>query len=290
MVSRCRCYDDAIFLLMAGKAMANEVMIVEQKEVTFYGDQVVAAMADDGTVFVPVRPLCELLGVSWQGQARKLRSDPVLSDVSMTVNISLQSSATRGKRTSYDMVSLPLDYLNGWLFGINANRVKDGIRPQLIRYQREVYQVLSDAFGRNMVTARPDSDLMESDSPAALAYRNAMELANIARQQFYLEQRIESAENTIAATVARVDAIEAELGNDERQISVSQQMELSQAVKTMAHELGKRSGRNEYQGVYGELHRRFQIPGYKQLPTAKFDEAMGWLRDWYSSLYGDSPF
>lgn len=44
------------------------------------------------------------------------------------------------------MQYLPLDYLNGWLFGVNANRVKEGIRDNLIRYQRECYRVLADAF------------------------------------------------------------------------------------------------------------------------------------------------
>lgn len=33
------------------------------------------------------------------------------------------------------MLCLPLEYLNGWLFGINATRVKKEIRENLIRYQ-----------------------------------------------------------------------------------------------------------------------------------------------------------
>jgi hypothetical protein len=46
------------------------------------------------------------------------------------------------------MLSLPLDYLNGWLFGINVNRVKAEIRERLIPYQKECYRVLAEAFKR----------------------------------------------------------------------------------------------------------------------------------------------
>ena len=67
-------------------------------------------------------------------------------------------------------------------------------------------------------------------------------------------------------------------------------MQLSQAVKTVAMKLSKASGRNEYGGVYGELYRKFGITSYKQLPAAKFDEAMSWLNEWRESIEGGVPF
>ena len=39
--------------------------------------------------------------------------------------------------------------LNGWLFGVDANRVKDEIRPKLIRYQEECFDVLHQHFMGN---------------------------------------------------------------------------------------------------------------------------------------------
>lgn len=62
-------------------------------------------------------------------------------------------------------------------------------------------------------------------------------------------------------------------------------------MKAIALELGKRSGRNEFAGVYGELYRRFDITGYKLLPAVKFQEAIHFLSDWYQSLTNvDTPF
>jgi hypothetical protein len=59
---------------------------------------------------------------------------------------------------------------------------------------------------------------------------------------------------------------------------------LSQAVKTVARELGARTGRNEYGGVYGQLYREFDITSYKSLPVAQFERAMEWLREWYRDI------
>jgi hypothetical protein len=51
----------------------------------------------------------------------------------------------RRPRTS-EMVCLPLDYIAGFLFGVNADRVKPELRERVILYQRECYRVLADAF------------------------------------------------------------------------------------------------------------------------------------------------
>ena len=54
-------------------------------------------------------------------------------------------SQSRRPRTS-TMTCLPLEYLNGWLFGINPDRVRADIRDKVIRYQKECYKALVAAF------------------------------------------------------------------------------------------------------------------------------------------------
>ena len=43
-----------------------------------------------------------------------------------------------------NMICLPIEYLNGWLFGIDINRCKPEIRDTLIKYKKECYQALHD--------------------------------------------------------------------------------------------------------------------------------------------------
>lgn len=263
----------------------SAIQPLEQRTVPFYGDEITAVRIEGDAIYVPVRPICEVLGIAWQPQARKLNADPVLSARKASVTIRLQVDDARGEITT-KMVALPLDMLNGWLFRINANRVKDeATRAKVIQYQAEVYQVLWEAFGKNKVVARPNHDLETSQSPSAVAYRNAMAIANIAKAQWEMEQKIE-------ANAERIALLEANFGDESRYVSNSQAMRVSQAVKALALELGKRSGRNEFGGVYGELYRRFEVPDYKKLPAARFDEVMQFMTSWYQSLTdgADVPF
>lgn len=63
--------------------------------------------------------------------------------------------------------------------------------------------------------------------------------------------------------------------------------QLSQAVKNVAMSLSKKTKRNEYGGVFGELYRRYNVTSYKAVPVSKFDEAMAWLREWLHKLESD---
>ena len=60
------------------------------------------------------------------------------------------------------MVCLPLDYISGFLFGLNADRVKPELRERVLRYQRECYKVLAEAFQDGRLTT--DSDVLEAST------------------------------------------------------------------------------------------------------------------------------
>lgn len=257
----------------------------EQREVAFYEDMVVAVRLADGRVFVPVKPICDLLGVDWAGQYRRIRRDPVLSEAAQPVDV------TSTRRGSQPMVCLPLDLLSGFLFGLNADRVKPELRERVIRYQRDCYKVLAEAFQEGRLTAEPDLDaLLRADSPAAQAYQMARAIMQMARQQLLLEAQLKQHTDHLTHHAQRLERLEEQLGDPARQVTPDQAMQITQAVKTVALALGKRTGRNEYGGVYGELYRRYSINSYKALPARKFGEALEWLNQWLQSLTDDGPF
>lgn len=265
-------------------AMDKSLAVIEQKTVEFYEDQVIAVRLANGEVFVPLRPIVEGLGLDWAAQTRRVNRDPVLAEVKGVV-----VTATPGG--PQEMLALPLDYLSGFLFGVNASRVKPEIRERIIRYQRECYKVLNEAFQEGRLTADlPASDLLNADSPAAQAYRMARAVMELARNQVLLESKLESHGYRLDDYESRLENVEATLGDTGRFVTPDQASQISQAVKTVAITLGKKSGKNEFGAIYGELYRRFGITSYKQLPAAKFQEAMEWLNDWRANMEGDLPF
>jgi len=257
---------------------------VEQKLVKFYNDEVIAVRADDGAVYVPIRPVCDNLGITLAGQRERINRDPVLSEAVTSVSVTLTQQAR-------EMLCLPLKFIPGWLFGVNANRVKPELRENVIRYQRECFDVLAEAFMEGRLTADPSfTDLLQTNTPAVQAYKVLQELTRLARSQVLLEARVGHQEFRIDDLEKRLELVEDTIGAVDRHVTPDQASQISQAVKAVAMKLSKASGRNEYGGIYGELYRRFGITSYKQLPAAKFDQAMNWLNEWRESIEGDSPF
>ena len=259
---------------------------VEQRIVEFYEDQVPAIRLADGDVFVVVRSICDNLGVAWSPQRRRILRDPVLADELTPVTVTVT-----GTGQQVDALCLPLKYIPGFLFGINADRVKPEVRDRLIRYQRECYDVLAEAFQEGRLTADPVlDDLLLSDSDAVQAYKMLQALVKLARNQVLLEAQLQTHSAQLVDHDQRLENLETTLGDTGRLVTPDQASQLSQAVKTVALALGKKSGRNEFGGVYGELYRKFGITGYKQLPAARFQQAMDWLTQWHENLAGPLPF
>jgi len=273
-----------------GKALVP----VDEKKVDVYGDEVPAVLVQtdesgQAVVYVPVRPICDYLGVAWSAQRLRINRDPVLSETTERVIVTITDSRqTMGR----EMLCLPLDYLNGWLFGISANRVKSDIRERLIRYQRDCYRILAEAFVPRALPAE------RSATAANLLQVREMGLAiaRMAEEQLEFEQRLTTSEERVdqAVTVVgdltqRVATLEERIAPGEA-VTNEQASQISQAVKAVAVVLTRRSGSNQFGAVYGELYRKFGITSYKLLPTNRFQEAMDYLTDWHQSLVGEEPF
>ena len=62
--------------------MSNKSLtVIDQQEVTFYEDKLPAAIVENGEIYVPLRPICEFLGISWATQRGRVNRDAVLSEV-----------------------------------------------------------------------------------------------------------------------------------------------------------------------------------------------------------------
>jgi hypothetical protein len=176
------------------------------------------------------------------------------------------------------MTALPLDYLNGWLFGINANRVKDEVKDRLVRYQEECYQVLADHFRKRIVATGIDTLASVRDLGLAIA--------TLAQEQMEFERQVDDRFETVEY---RLTAVEDRIAPGQT-ITEEQASQISQAVKAVAIVMTKQSGSNQYGSVYGELYRKFGITSYKLLPASRFQEAMNWLTEMYQELTGEEPF
>lgn len=264
--------------------MSDSKTLVPQSEkfVDFYGDRISLLLLDD-TAYVPLRPITDFLGMAWSSQRQRTLRDNVMKK---RVKNLVMTAADGNQR---EMMCLPLDLLPGWLFGISVSRVREELQEKLDRYREECFKVLWHAFQEGRLAANPDLEaIMATDTPVVQTYKMLQAMAQMARNQVLLEARLTG---RLDDHEDRLEQIEAHLGDTNRTITPEQASHISQAVKAIAMELSRRSGRNEYGGVYGELYRRFQIPAYRELPARRYEEAIGWLKEWWASLTDESsPF
>lgn len=103
----------------------------------------IPAVVENGETFIPVKPICEAIGVADQKQREKIQNHPILSSVG-TLRV---STGADGKK--YEMFCLPLKYVYGWLFTINPGNVSPEAKENVIKYQNECYEALYDHFTRS---------------------------------------------------------------------------------------------------------------------------------------------
>ena len=264
---------------------------VDERVVDFYGDELTAVLvreAEREEIYVPVRPIADYLGLTWSSQYMRLQRDRILGEAIRGVLVTRTPGRGGGRQ---EMVALPLKFIPGWLFGISVNRVREELRDRILRYQRECYDVLWEAFQEGRLTASEDFEslLRQADPDVVHAYQIAQAVVRMARNQILLEARLTG---RLDDHERRLETVESTLGDPGRAITPAQAARISQAVKAIALELGKKSQRNEFGGVYGEFYRRFEIPGYRELPVHRFEEAMEFMTEWWRELTGSDkvPF
>jgi hypothetical protein len=271
---------------------------LRQEVVEFYGDQLTGVLVprpDGGATWcIPLRPLAAFLGLDWAGQFTRTKNDPVLGSVLIPVEIiSTETPARgRGRRT---LVCLPLEYLPGWLFGINAGKVRDpAIAEKITRYRRECFRVLCEAFAPDLLPPADAPSVTPDLSLATQAVEQARALLALAEQQLAIVQELARVRNKqdimaeylrgfIGKTNARLDALELHLPAGDT-ISEAQAAEIALAVKNLGSRLPAKHGMTGYQQVYAELYRRYGLSSYKHLPAARYQEALNWLRGWYQEV------
>ena len=264
------------------------IVPVKEQTVDFYGDSIPVAQSADGELYVPLRQLTDFLGLAADPQRRRVLRDEVLAERVRRVSI----TATDGKR--YSTLCLPLDLLPGWLFGITINKTRPEIAEKLKRYRAECFKVLWRAFQADIVPVAPapPADLNLAEQALLLAEA----VASLARSHLEQQGRMDVLEQRhatmadylrpfISRTNERLAALEMRLSSGAT-ISEDQAAEVALAVKNVAALLTQQGDANGYGRVWGELYRRYRVGAYRNLPAARYEEALTWLAGWYEELQG----
>ncbi len=168
--------------------MSNQTQL---QTIQFY-NRTLTTFEQNGIHYVAMKPICENIGLDWTAQVQRLKRDDVLNSVMVIIT----TTGSDGK--NYQMICLPIQYLNGWLFGIDVKRVKPEIRETLITYKRECYQVLFDYWNKPkqqtlpLAEAEADEEAIRIIANLYHSLREAYEMGQKLRKGYpYLRQEID---------------------------------------------------------------------------------------------------
>lgn len=121
--------------------MSSIATAVSTINVPFHGsDLYVVSVGDEA--YTPMRPIIDGMGLTYQGQADKLKSR-------FSKGVREIMIPTKGGEQT--MLCLALRKLNGWLQTISPNKVKPEIRDKVIQYQEECDDVLYEYWTKGEV-------------------------------------------------------------------------------------------------------------------------------------------
>ncbi|HDR1051462.1 phage antirepressor N-terminal domain-containing protein [Pasteurella multocida] len=125
-------------------------MTTQIQTINFH-NQLLSTFEHNSIYYVAMKPICENIGLNWDGQRQRIQRDEVLSQGTVIITAPTNSG-------DQQMLCLPIDYLNGWLFGIDVKRVKPEIRDLLITYKKECYKALSDYWMKGKAERKTTTD------------------------------------------------------------------------------------------------------------------------------------
>ena len=118
----------------------------------------------DGEIFVPIKPICEAIGIDPKVQRRKLQEDEFFA----STGVIMTSVAADEKER--EMFCIRLRDVYGWLATINPGKVAPEAREAVAVYRRKCYDVLYEHFTgsmrRTIETNNAEIELLEQINSA----------------------------------------------------------------------------------------------------------------------------
>jgi P22_AR N-terminal domain len=251
------------------------VIPVEQHTLMFYGKPIIVVRLPDGQPAVIIRPFCDNLQIDTTAQIARIRRTEVIEPDLVTVQVQTSSGIQ-------NMNALVLHGVPFWLAGIDSKRVKDEeIRAEIIRYQREVVDVLyawassprAVEAPKDLVPAEPITQPVRPAQDAPLAewrdyYQRMAALIewqmDVENWRGSVETRLEGIETIIPDILDRLPPLT---------ITPTHQLQVRNLVKQLSDLTGKHQAT-----IYADLYTAFAVPRYQDLPEAEWNNVERWFK------------
>ena len=257
----------------------------EQRALLFYGKPIIVVRLPDGRPAVVLRPFCENMQIDTNGQVKRIRRTEAIAD-DLISGVRVERPAEEGGPQA--MAVLVLRAVPFWLAGIDPKRVREEIRPDILRYQREVVDVLyawaqtsktpaAVAEGQTsyLVPAEPVTTPLKPEQGGTLEQWREyyLRMAAVIEWQMDVEQwrgSIEARLEGVEAMTGLIPEILGRLGPET--ISTQQQRQVQVYVQQLSKATGKHPAT-----IHEELKTAFERSSYRELRADEWPQVVHWF-------------
>ena len=130
-------------------------------------NQELLIISENTSKLVPIKPICDAIGIDYPTQYQKLKDD---EDLSSVIGLSPTTGAD-GKK--YEMVCLPIKWVFGWLFTISPKNVAPEAKESVRRYRMECYKALFNHFSERSAFIEEKQKRLIGQSEIVMAAQEA---------------------------------------------------------------------------------------------------------------------
>jgi hypothetical protein len=257
----------------------------EQLPITLFEGVVLAVRGDNGLIYVGLRDLCATLGLNHSAQRRRILLDEALHLTQFRVQ-------SGGQFRSLDF--LLLEDIPVWLLGVQEGRVGEEAQERFGYVKQYLVSAVQRAFAE--LSGLPDapSSAIEDLADLDRIDKAFAQLAEIGRRQEDLETSQKRARSAFRDLRALLTEVRDRVQELERRVKAT----LSPAQRGTIYQMVQQWGmaraeqdRKLTQGVairrsWAEVNAAFGVSTYTDLPAARYDEVVRYVKDKYRALTG----
>jgi uncharacterized pyridoxamine 5'-phosphate oxidase family protein len=128
---------------------SGEEKVIEFGTVFFNKNKLKILTHDNKQYFFP-KQICKDLRIDWAVEKRRVVSDNFLFSILRLIDLPEKIESKKNRKIEKHFI-LPIEYLNGFLFGLNEKKLKQGQLLKLLNYKKDCYIVLYEYFNSGII-------------------------------------------------------------------------------------------------------------------------------------------
>lgn len=266
---------------MADEAGSAPQLPVTYQDLDFAGDTLPTAIIQGDGVLLPIRRICQVLGLDPREQLRRIRAHDVLLLGLREIRMPFEGQL----RVVY---AIHQRYLAFWLATIVPSEVEETMRAKLRQYQEELVDLLNTLYSPDLSTNLP----APADPTVAELTRQMSALLielRVTRETIRAQQQATSEkQDHVAELSGIVDTLQQQMGVYVP-IAPAQQEFIARSIRGLAKRYERKTGKEIFAQLFAEFTKTMRTPSYDKLPAKQYDEAVAWIQRKAMQLFPDEP-